>query len=174
MSQFLLTEELQHIRTKDSPTARAVEKIVKAVNILGAAVGVSPTGGAPETQPISSISVIAADGIFDIAITDNSPVNQSIEYFCEYATDAGFKSSVVVAMGAARNIRVFLGNHTLYWRGYSQNKGSAPSIGVNFGSPTAVVGGGALVGPAIQPSQGSGTGAPAGQPSGFGQKISRQ
>jgi len=46
-------------------------------------------------------------------------------------------------LGSSRNLRLALGNQTLYWRAYSQYLGSDPSGPVTFGTPaTAVIGGG--------------------------------
>ncbi len=107
---------------------------------------------------IGSLSVAAADGIFDLAITDNSTLNRGIFYFAESDVTPAFASPYVHFMGSSRNLRVAMGNQTLYWRAYSQYLGSDTSEPVAFGTPpTAVVGGGTVSGPALQNSSGSGT-----------------
>ena len=120
---------------------------------------------------IASVSVMAARMEFSISpITDNSTVNRGIFYFAESDTSASFPGPHVYFLGSSRNLRVSLGNQTLYWRAYSQYLGSDPSTPVAFGTPpTAVVGGGAVTGPQMQPSSGSGTAAGDEGGSGFGQ-----
>jgi hypothetical protein len=112
--------------------------------------------------------VLAADGIFDIAITVYSAVHRGIYYFAESDTNPNFTAPRVYFMGASRNLRVALGNVTLYWRGYSQYIGSAPSGPVTFGSPASAVAGGGSAGPALQASSGSGTATGQQGGSGFG------
>src|SRR6266853_927855 len=94
-------------------------------------------------------TVAAADGIFDLAITDNSPVHRGIFYFAESDTSSSFIAPRVHFLGCSRNARVALGNVTLYWRAYSQYLGSLPSPPVTFGSPPAAVTGGGSNGPAL-------------------------
>ncbi len=101
--------------------------------------------------------MIAADGIYDVAITDNSPVHRGVFYFAESDTSQDFTAPRVHFLGSSRNLRIALGNHTLYWRAYSQYLGSIPSPPVTFGSPPVAVTGGGLEGPTLQPSSGSGT-----------------
>lgn len=157
----------------DSPyTYEALTQVVNAVNSLGRATGVDPVGSITAPTPVASLSVVAADGIFDLAITDNSTVNRGIYYFAESDTDPSFPGPHVYFLGSSRNLRVSLGNQTLYWRAYSQYLGSAPSAPVTFGTPaTAVVGGGTATGPQMQPSSGSGTAAGNEGGSGFGQTV---
>jgi hypothetical protein len=72
-------------------------------------------------------------------------------------------------MGSSRNLRLALGNRTLYWRAYSQYLGSDPSEPVTFGTPaTSVTGGGTAAGPQLQASTGSGTASGNEGGSGFG------
>jgi hypothetical protein len=142
---------------------------VNAVNSLGRATGVDPSGTIAAPAPIGSLSVIAADGIFDLAITDNSAVNRGIFYFAESDTSPAFSKPRVHFMGSSRNLRLALGNRTLYWRAYSQYLGSDPSGPVTFGTPpSAVAGGGTAAGPQLQASTGSGTASGSAGGSGFG------
>jgi hypothetical protein len=113
--------------------------------------------GATAAPPsIGMLEVDAADGIFTARITDNSPVIRQINYFLEYADNANFNLPTVVPLGPSRNWRCALGDVTLYFRAYSAYPTSQRSAPVNFGSPTAVVGGG-NPGPVLQDSAGSGT-----------------
>jgi hypothetical protein len=162
--------QLARIKSESPYTYEALTQIVNAVNSLGRATGVDPSGTIDPPAPIGRLSVTAADGIFDLAITDNSSVHRGIFYFAESDTTPAFSQPRVHFMGSSRNLRVALGNQTLYWRAYSQYLGSDPSAPVTFGSPaTPVTGGGAAAGPPLQPSQGSGTAPGTEGGSGFGQ-----
>ena len=155
----------------DSPYVyEALTQIVNAVNSLGRATGVDPSGTIAAPAPIGSLSVTAADGIFDLAITDNSSLNRGIFYFAESDVTQAFNRPRVHFLGSSRNLRVSLGNQTLYWRAYSQYLGSDPSAPVTFGTPaTAIAGGGTATGPQLQPSTGSGTAPGTAGGSGFGE-----
>lgn len=156
-----------YIIQKDPRFAEALDDVLGAVNNTAAQVVASPSGVTAAPPDISQVTVTAADGIFDAAIKDGSPINRGINYFLEYSTDIGFTTPTVVDLGASRNWRRFLGDLTLYWRAYSAYPTSASSRPVYFGNPTAVVGGGAA-GPTPNPSSGSGTGSDDGQDGGAG------
>jgi hypothetical protein len=171
---MLKISQLSQIKGRDPYLYEALTQVVGAVNSLGRATGVDPSGSISPPAPIGGVSVTAANGIFDVAITDNSAVNRGIFYFAESDTSPNFTAPRVHFLGSSRNLSVAIGNQTLYWRGYSQYMGSAPSAPVAFGSPpTAVVGGGAA-GPTLQPSSGSGSATAQQGGSGFGtaQKLS--
>jgi hypothetical protein len=172
---MLQLPQLKTIESTDPRLADSLSRLQSAVNTLGAGTGVDPAGQTPAPAQIAAISVLAADGIFDIAITDNSSVTRGINYFVESDTSAGFNAPQVYSLGPSRNLRVALGNLTLYWRGYSQYLGSAPSAPVSFGSPPTAVTGGGSSGPPQQASSGSGTASGNGQQggSGFGKTASR-
>ena len=163
--------QLAQIKARDPYLYESLKQVVGAVNSIGRATGVDPSGsiGAPAT--IGGISVTAADGIFDLAITDNSAVRRGVFYFAESDSDPAFTQPHVYFLGSSRNLRVSLGNQTLYWRGYSQYIGSAPSTPVTFGAPPAAVTGGGAAGPAPQPSSGSGTATGQQGGSGFGVSL---
>jgi hypothetical protein len=96
-------------------------------------------------------------------------VNRGVFYFAESDTTPAFNRPYVHFMGSSRNLRLSLGNQTLYWRAYSQYLGSETSTPVAFGTPpVAVSGGGTAAGPARQASQGSGTAAGGEGGAGFG------
>src|SRR5579863_1370235 len=151
--------QLAQIKGGSPYVYEALTQLVYAVNAVGRATGVDPSGSIAAPSPIGSLNVTAADGIFDLAITDNSTLNRGIFYFAESDTTPAFSQPYVHFLGSSRNLRVALGNQTLYWRAYSQYLGSETSEPVTFGSPpTAVTGGGTAAGPALQPSSGSGSG----------------
>ena len=149
--------QLNHVETSDPRLADSLRRIVDAVNTLGVGTGVDPAGATESPTPIASLNVIAANGIFDIVLTDNSPITRGISYFVESDVTPGFNQPHVYSLGASRNLRVALGNLTLYWRAYSQYLGSAPSAPAAFGAPPSVVVGGDSAGPALQPSSGTRT-----------------
>ena len=170
---MLTLPQLAKIKSESPYAYEAITHLVNAVNSIGRATGVDPSGSIAAPAPIGGISVVAADGIFDVAITDNSAVNRGIYYFAESDSTPDFSAPHVYFLGSSRNLRASLGNQTLYWRGYSQYLGSQPSAAVAFGSPaTAVVGGGAA-GPAPQASSGSGTAGGGSGGSGFGKSTVR-
>jgi hypothetical protein len=161
--------QLAQIKSESPYTYEALTQIVNAVNSLGRATGVDPTGAITPPVPIGGLSVTAADGIFDLAITDNSALYRGIFYFAESDSTPAFANPRVYFLGSSRNLRLALGNQTLYWRAYSQYMGSDPSEPVAFGAPpTAVTGGGATAGPQMQASSGSGTASGTEGGSGFG------
>jgi hypothetical protein len=162
--------QLAQIKSDSPYVYEALTQLVNAVNAVGRATGVDPSGTIAAPAPIGSLSVTAADGIFDLAITDNSAVHRGIFYFAESDTTPAFSRPRVHFLGSSRNLRVALGNLTLYWRAYSQYLGSNPSEPVTFGTPaTPVIGGGTAAGPPLQPSMGSGTAPGTAGGSGFGQ-----
>jgi hypothetical protein len=168
---MLTVPQLASIKNESPRTYEAIKQVVSAVNSIGRATGVDPSGSIAAPDPIGGISVVAADGIFDLAITDNSAVHRGIYYFAESDTSPDFTAPHVYFLGSSRNLRVSLGNQTLYWRAYSQYLGSQPSAPVAFGAPpTAVVGGGAA-GPPLQTSSGSGTAGGQAGGSGFGKNT---
>lgn len=173
---MLQLPQLKHVESEDPRLYAALRAIVDAVNNLGRGVGVDPSGATPPPQSLAAISVTAANGIFDVAITDNSRVVRGINYFVESDSTPGFLQPHVYALGPSRNARFALGNLNLYWRAYSQYLGSQPSQPVAFGNPPiAVSGGGTSPGPAQHTSAGSGTAAGNGQQggSGFGKNLYR-
>jgi hypothetical protein len=165
---MLTLSQLARIKSESPYTYEALTQVVSAVNSIGRATGVDPSGEIAAPAPIGGISVVAADGIFDVAITDNSAVNRGIYYFAESDSTPGFSAPHVYFLGSSRNLRVSLGNQTLYWRGYSQYLGSQPSSAVVFGAPATPVVGGGAAGPAPQASSGSGTASGGSGGSGFG------
>jgi hypothetical protein len=162
--------QLAQIKSDSPYVYEALTQLVSAVNSLGRATGVDPSGTIAPPAPIGSLTVTAADGIFDLAIVDNSVVNRGIFYFAESDATPSFASPYVHFLGSSRNLRIAMGNRTLYWRAYSQYLGSDPSEAITFGTPaTAVVGGGTATGPSLQASTGSGTATGSEGGSGFGQ-----
>src|ERR1700722_5634736 len=64
--------QLAQIKGESPYVYEALTQIVNAVNSLGRATGVDPSGTIDPPAPIGSLNVTSADGIFDLAITDNS------------------------------------------------------------------------------------------------------
>ncbi|HEY2353217.1 MAG TPA: hypothetical protein VGH83_11940 [Candidatus Acidoferrum sp.] len=153
---MLTVAQLAPLRDRDPYLYETLTKVVAAVNATSQRAGVDPSTPAPAPAPIASLNVQAANGWFDISISDPSDARPGLFYFAESDTTPAFSAPRVYFLGASRNFYSQLGNQTLYWRAYSQYVGSLPSAPVTFGSPpTGVVGGGST-GPAPLPSSGSG------------------
>ncbi len=166
------------IRMRDPTLADALDSIFGAAQSVASQTAASTSGVVSPPSAIAAVSVVAADGVFDVQIQDNSPVIRGINYFLEYSTTPNFAQPHVVDMGASRTYRATWGSQTLYFRAYSQYPTSNPSPTVYFGTqakPVAVVGGGTAPGPTPQPSTGSGTASGNGQGggSGFGSTTQR-
>ncbi len=155
--KMLTISQIAPLKDRDPYLYETLAKIVSAVNSTSQRAGVDSSTPSPAPSPIASVSVQAANGWFDISITDPSPSRPGLFYFAESDLTPAFSNPRVYFLGATRNLYTQLGNQTLYWRAYSQYVGSLPSGPISFGSPpTAVVGGGSA-GPTPLPSTGSGT-----------------
>jgi hypothetical protein len=163
---------ISDIYSRDAQLGIALQAAEDAINQGLLQVAASGQGSTNPPANISSLSVSAANGVFDFAIVDHNPVLRGINYFVEYSTTPSFTAPHVIDLGASRNFRTFLDSGTYYFRAYSAYPTSARSSPVYFGSqsnPTAVNGGGAVAGPAPLASQGSGTSSGAnGGDGGFG------
>jgi hypothetical protein len=126
--------QLARIKSESPYVYEALTQLVNGINAVGRATGVDPSGSIAAPSPIGSLSVTAADGIFDLAITDNSTLHRGIFYFAESDTTPAFSRPYVHFLGSSRNLRVALGNQTLYWRAYSQYLGSETSQPITFGA----------------------------------------
>jgi hypothetical protein len=170
---MLTISQLAKLKSRDPYLYESLRQIVAGINALGRATGVDPAGSIESPSPIGSVTVTAADGIFDLAITDNSAVHRGIFYFAESDTSPSFAAPRVHFLGPSRNLRLALGNLTLYWRAYSQYLGSLPSPPVTFGAPPIAVTGGGSSEPALAPSRGSGTAKGEQGGSGFGRDLTQ-
>jgi len=153
---MLTVSQLAPLKSRDPYLYETLVKIVSAVNSTSQRAGVDPSTPAPAPSQIASLAVSAANGWFDLAISDPSNTRPGLFYFAESDTTPAFASPRVHFLGASRNLYIQLGNQTLYWRAYSQYVGSLPSPPVAFGSPPTAVSGGGASGPTPLPSQGSG------------------
>ena len=154
---MLTVAQLAPLKTKDPYLYETLAKIVGAVNAASQNAGVDPATPSPAPAPIASIQVQAANGWFDLVISDPSPSRPGLFYFAESDVAPGFNSPRVYFLGSSRNLYVQLGNQTLYWRAYSQYVGSSPSVPITYGTPPVAVTGGGSSGPTPLPSGGSGT-----------------
>ncbi|MGD0841273.1 MAG: hypothetical protein ABSA32_08970 [Candidatus Acidiferrales bacterium] len=87
---MLTLPQIAKIKSESPYTYEALSHIVAAVNSIGRATGVDPSGSIAAPAPIGGISVIAADGIFDVAITNNDAgYNSSLDALArQYGTSA--------------------------------------------------------------------------------------
>jgi hypothetical protein len=143
----------------DPRVAETFRELSQALDNVATQVGVS--GTVTKAPPnIRSIAVTAANGYFNVVLTDPDGQAQpslGIHYFCEWDTTPAFTNPQVIDNGPSRNLYHALGAQTLYWRAYSQYRYSPRSTAIVYGgsSPIGVVGGGGA-GPAPAKSQGSG------------------
>ena len=155
---MLRVPQLKKLQSEEPYLYEALQQIVGAVNALSRRAGVDPTAQLAAPGALSSLSVSAANGIFDVALVDNSSPRLGINYFLETDTQPSFATARVWNLGASRNITLSLGNLTLYFRAYSQYLNSPTSAKITYGNPPAAVTGGGPAPPAQQPPQGSGSG----------------
>src|ERR1700753_410653 len=151
---MLTVSQLAPIKDRDPYLYETLVKVVSAVNTTSQRAGVDPSTPSPAPTTIAALQVQAANGWFDLAISDPSDARPGLFYFAESDATPAFSAPRVYFLGASRNYYVQLGNQTLYWRAYSQYVGSLPSAPVTFGSPAAAVIGGGAAGPAPLPSSG--------------------
>lgn len=154
---MLTVAQLAPIKERDPYLYETLTKIVSAVNATSANAGVDPANPSPAPPAIAALQVQAANGWFDLAISDPATTRPGLYYFAESDVTPAFSAPRVYFLGASRNLYVQLGNQTLYWRAYSQYVGSLASTPVTFGSPPTAVAGGGASGPTPLPSGGSGT-----------------
>ncbi len=142
----------------------ALQDIQKQATVTEGQGNLNPSGQPDSPPPIGGLSVVAQNGHFDIAISDgNAGIRRGINYWVEHDTSPDFTNPHHIDLGQSRNHTVFLGNQTLYWRGYSSYGSSPAGPAAYHGSPVKPlpVSGGGIVGPGFrQASQGAGTGAP--------------
>lgn len=148
----------------------ALQDVQQNQNNIAQQVNGNPAGNPNPPAAINSLSVKAADGIFDAKIVDTSDTSRGVNYFLEHSPSPNFSSPHMIHLGTSRNWRGALGNQTLHFRAYSSYATSGASAHVYHGSPTAptpVTGGGAA-GPAPQSSSGGGTASTNGTQGGHG------
>lgn len=159
MAKFLIPH-LNLIHAENPMLGTALQQVEDAINNLGFQTASSPVGSTNPPPDIASVTVQAANGLFEFEVVDHSPVLRGITYFIEAATNVNFSDAKVVYQGTSRNGFIQLGSQTYFFRAYSAYPTSARSRSAYFGSqanPTGVVGGGsAPPAPALAP-QGSGT-----------------
>src|ERR1700719_4968632 len=111
---MLKISQLARIKSESPYVYEALTQLVNGVNAVGRATGVDPSGSIAAPLPIGGLNVTAADGIFDLAITDHSTLNRGIFYFAESDTTPAFHQPYVHFLGSLHNLRVAVGNQTLY------------------------------------------------------------
>lgn len=129
--------------------------IIGSVNNIGPQANAAPVGSYPQPQPHSKLSVLGGNGIFDIAMTDESPQYRGNENFVDYSETADFSDFHTIHVGASNNHRVNLGKKALHFRSYPSYPTTGPATPIYH--PT-VVDGSAPDEPPMQANQGSGTG----------------
>lgn len=154
---------LDEIRAKDQKLYEALSDIIAQHANTTQQTNSNPSGQPNPPPSISAVHVAAANGHFQVSISDPNPLYRDVHYYVEHADNPHFTDPHIVHMGHSRNLSLFLGNTTRYWRAYSSYSSSAPGTPAYHGgaaTPQPVTGGGPIGGPAFLPSQGSGTGTP--------------
>jgi hypothetical protein len=162
MTQSLRVTRLAHIKNTPTltPVGEAMDDIVNGIQNHAAATTTDPNGA--DIIPVN-VSIVQAqhvgNGQIDIAITDNSSLSRSINYFVDYSMDSNFTNPYTLSLGPSRNNHTLvLPNGTWYFQGYSQYvHGGPPSNPVRVRLPVAVTGSSSGK---LFSSQGSGTAKP--------------
>ncbi len=121
---MLTVAQLALLKDRDPYLYETLVKIVSAVNSASQRAGVDPS--TPSPSPIASLTVRAANGWFDLSVSDPANARPGLFYFAESDVTPGFNSPRVYFMGASRNLYVQLGNQTLYRRACSPWPGAPP------------------------------------------------
>jgi hypothetical protein len=156
----LTIPEIAHVRTRDPRLADALDKIVEEINLTQKTTGVAPPGRLPTPPTLGGITVTAANGLFDVALTDLGVEQPGTYYFVEHDTSPSFGNAHTEGPSSSRNFHLALGNATRYFRAFSAYLGGSvrsPIIVFGGTTPTGVPGGGGAAGPTPSPTQGSGT-----------------
>lgn len=153
---------LDEIRARDPKLFEALSDIIQQHTNTSQQANTNPIGQPSPPPSVSGLHVSANNGHFQVAINDDNPLYRDVHYYVEHADNPNFTDPHVVHMGHSRNLSIFLGNSTRYWRAYSSYSSSAPGAPAYHGgaTPLAVSGGGDIPGPSFLASQSSGTGTP--------------
>jgi hypothetical protein len=167
---MITLRNLQYLRALSLPDfpefgvkiAETLEDLAKGVSNVAQQTNTNPTGAPLAPPQINALNVTGQNGHFNIQIKDNNQnLYRGVNYYAEYDTTPAFSNPHTIHLGDSRDHNIFLGNGSYYWRAYSAYPGSPPSPAAYHGgyaSPRMVQGGGAVGGPLLQASQGSGTG----------------
>jgi len=140
----------------------SLNKIVGAVNMLAASVGVdpAPAGQAPAGMSLpapaapASLSVSASSGTFSVAIGASPRSTTAAQYFLEAGGDPAFGPSdtTVYPLGTSLVTNLSLGDVTLYFRARAKYPDSdySPYVILGGSTPSGVAGG--LVGSSNLPA----------------------
>src|SRR5260370_8743563 len=84
---FMLTvAQLAPLKDRDPYLYETLVKIVASLNATSQRAGLDPSTPPPAPSPIASVTVQAANGWFDISITDPSDARPGLFYFAESDT----------------------------------------------------------------------------------------
>ena len=153
---------LDYIRQKDPRLYEALSDLLQQHSNLTEQVNGNASGQPLPPPSIDGVTVTGQNGHFHIQIQHRSDFYRGVQYYAEFADNAGFSNRHIIPMGDSREHTQFLGNGTYYWRAYAayaSSPPSAPAYHGGAGRPQPVSGGGSVGAPALLPSQGSGTGA---------------
>jgi hypothetical protein len=128
------------------------------------------SSGSPPLSP-DSVHVTASGGVAHVQIVDNGDFFRGKTYHVAVSPTPGFESPCTLYSGPSRDVRIPVGNQSLYYRVVADNGSVSAQSGPIYHtaggvSPVPVAATGTEQ-PAIPSGQGSGTGLP-GQISGYG------
>src|SRR6266403_2055451 len=96
---MLTVAQLAPLKDRDPYLYETLVKIVASVNATSQRAGVDPSTPAPAPAPIASVTVQAANGWFDISITDPSDARPGLFYFAESDTTPAFGAPPIAIAG---------------------------------------------------------------------------
>ena len=101
---MLTVAQLAPMKDRDPYLYETLVKIVSAVNAASANAGVDPANPSPAPPSIAALKVQAANGWFDLAITDPAVTRPGLFYFAESDVSPAFSAPRVYFLGASRNL----------------------------------------------------------------------
>src|SRR5258708_13735675 len=100
---MLTVAQLAPMKDRDPYLYETLVKIVSAVNATSANAGVDPATPSPAPPAIAALRVQAANGWFDLPITDPAVTRPGLFYFAAAYVPPAFSAPRVFFLSACRN-----------------------------------------------------------------------
>lgn len=151
--------------------AEALDDVRRGAGVLGQSVGADPNGSDLTPPKPANLQVVnPGTGVLHIAITDDSNVLRSIQYYVEYDTQPGLPNPRQGYEGSGRNpILMGLPNGTYYLQVRAQYPHGGPASEPFIYSQPIVIANSVFGSFSLPGSQGAGTGG-----GGAGKSVQRQ